>query len=44
MALTLTPERATNEWLFVDSIRTRSPRASIGHTATVQRGRARMEA
>lgn len=39
MALTLTPERATNEWVFVDTVRTRSTNASIGHSATVERGR-----
>ena len=44
MALTVTPERVQNEWLFVDTIRQRSPAASIGHTATVLRGRHRMEA
>ncbi len=39
MALTLTPDRATNDWIFVDTVRQRSTRASIGHTATVLRGR-----
>ena len=39
MALTLTPDRATNEWIFVDTIRERSTKARIGHTATVARGR-----
>lgn len=39
MALTLTPERASNDWVFVDTIRTRSLAASVGHTAVVQRGR-----
>ncbi|MCW3837193.1 alkaline phosphatase D family protein [Sphingomonas canadensis] len=42
MALTLTPERATNHWLFVDTVLTRNPAASIGHTATVKRGSNRM--
>lgn len=39
MALTITPDRVSNDWLFVDTIRTRNPAASVGHTAGVQRGR-----
>ncbi|WP_033920464.1 alkaline phosphatase D family protein [Sphingomonas sp. 37zxx] len=39
MALSLTPDSATNEWIFVDGVRQRSPAASVGHTATVRRGR-----
>lgn len=39
MALTLTPDRATNEWVFVDTILQRSAKARAGHTATVERGR-----
>jgi len=39
MALTLTPEKASNDWVFVDTIARRSTKASIGHTATVTRGR-----
>lgn len=39
MALTLTPERASNDWLFVDTVLQRSPRASVGHSASVVRGR-----
>lgn len=39
MALTLTPDRATNDWVFVDTILERSLKASIGHRATVLRGR-----
>jgi alkaline phosphatase D len=39
MALTLTPERATNDWVFVDTVRERSAGASVGHSATVTRGR-----
>jgi alkaline phosphatase D len=42
MAVTLTPERASNEWVFVDTITERSARASVGHSAVVQRGRNRM--
>ena len=42
MALSLTPERATNDWVFVDGIRTRGTGARIGHRATVLRGRNRM--
>jgi alkaline phosphatase D len=39
MALTLTPDRATNDWVFVDTILQRSANARTGHTATVERGR-----
>ena len=39
MALTLTPERVTNDWLMSDSVKVRSAGATIGHTATVTRGR-----
>lgn len=39
MALTLEPERATNAWVFVDTVRERSIRATVGHVATVRRGR-----
>ncbi|WP_188056259.1 MULTISPECIES: alkaline phosphatase D family protein [unclassified Sphingosinithalassobacter] len=37
MALTLTPERATNDWVFVDTILQRSLAARVGHSATVLR-------
>jgi len=39
MALTLTPERASNDWVFVDTILKRTTAARVGHTAIVQRGR-----
>ncbi|UZK64899.1 alkaline phosphatase D family protein [Sphingomonas sp. M1-B02] len=39
MALTLTPDRVSNDWVFVDTVRERNPRARVGHTAVVQRGR-----
>ena len=39
MAMTVTPERVSNDWLFVDTVKTRTPRASVGHSATVMRGR-----
>jgi alkaline phosphatase D len=39
MALTLTPERASNDWVFVDTILARTTAARVGHTAIVQRGR-----
>jgi alkaline phosphatase D len=42
MALTLTPDRATNEWVFVDTVRERSAKARAGHSATVVRGRKAM--
>ena len=39
MAMTLTPDSATNDWIMVDTIKTSTPTASIGHSATVRRGR-----
>lgn len=39
MAVTLTPDRVSNDWVFMDTIQERTTRASVGHTATVQRGR-----
>lgn len=42
MALTITPDRVSNDWLFVDTVRRRAPQAAIGHTAIVERGRGKM--
>lgn len=39
MAVTLTPERASSDWVMLDTIRTPAIAASIGHTANVARGR-----
>ena len=39
MAMTLTPSSATNDWIMVDTIKTSTPASSIGHSATVRRGR-----
>ncbi len=39
MATTLTPERASNDWVFMDTITQRTTRGSVGHTAVVTRGR-----
>lgn len=39
MAVTLTPERVSNDYVFMDTILERSLKASVGHTAVVQRGR-----
>lgn len=39
MALTLTPDQVRNEWLFADTIKQRTPAASVGHSAMVRRGR-----
>ena len=39
MAVTLTPERVSNDYVFMDTITQRSMKASVGHTAVVQRGR-----
>jgi alkaline phosphatase D len=38
MALTLTPDRATGEWLSLDSIRARSTRLASRHVMSVRRG------
>lgn len=38
MAMTLTPDTATNDWIMVDTIRQRTTRATVAHTATVARG------
>lgn len=39
MALMLTPEKASNDWVMMDTITQRSLKASVGHTAVVTRGR-----
>jgi alkaline phosphatase D len=39
MALTLTPDQVKNDWVFMDTVTQRSTKASVGHTATVTRGR-----
>ena len=44
MALTITSDRVSNDWLFVDTVKTRTPRATVGHTATVRRGARTMAA
>lgn len=44
MALTIAPDRVTNEWVFVDTVRQRSRNARVGHSATVLRGRRVMSA
>ena len=44
MAMTITPDRVSNDWLFVDTVRTRGAVAQVGHSATVLRGRRRMVA
>jgi alkaline phosphatase D len=44
MALTLTPEKASNDWVMMDTITQRSLKASVGHTAVVSRGRNVMSA
>jgi alkaline phosphatase D len=42
MTLELTPERATNEWLFLDTIRQRSTRIAARHRVTIARGTNRL--
>ncbi len=39
MALTLTPEKVSNDWVFMDTVASSNPAGSVGHTATVTRGR-----
>lgn len=39
MALTITPDRVSNDWLFVDTIKQRNSAARIGHSTSVTRGR-----
>lgn len=39
MALTLTPDRVVNDWVMVDTVKTPSAKASVGHSATITRGR-----
>ncbi|MBB4101013.1 alkaline phosphatase D family protein [Sphingomonas kyeonggiensis] len=39
MALTLTPEKASNDWVMMDTITQRTLKASVGHTVVVTRGR-----
>jgi alkaline phosphatase D len=39
MALTITPEKVSNDWLFVDTIRAKSSNAVVGYSTTVTRGR-----
>lgn len=43
MALTLTPEAATNEWLFLDTVRDRSTRLAGVNRIRVTAGRRRLE-
>ena len=39
MALTITADRVTNDWIMLDTIKQRSLGVTIGHRATVMRGR-----
>jgi alkaline phosphatase D len=42
MVTTLTPDTATNEWVFMKTIRTRGTQTGPSHKATVRRGTNRM--
>lgn len=42
MALTVTADAVTNEWIMLDTIRERSIAATVGHRATVRAGAHRM--
>ena len=39
MALTIAADRVTNDWIMVDTVKRRGTTATVGHTATVARGR-----
>jgi alkaline phosphatase D len=39
MAVTLTPDRASCDWVMLDTVTASNPAAKVGHTATVARGR-----
>ncbi|VVT13867.1 Alkaline phosphatase D [Sphingomonas sp. EC-HK361] len=39
MAMTIAADRVTNDWVMADTVKTRTPRAKVGHSATVLRGR-----
>lgn len=39
MAMTITADRATNEWIRADMIKRRCPGSAIGHRAIVMHGR-----
>ncbi|MDG5488932.1 alkaline phosphatase D family protein [Sphingomonas sp. BGYR3] len=39
MKLTLNSDSVRNDWVFMDTIRDRSPKGRVGHSATVARGR-----
>ncbi|MGH6615565.1 alkaline phosphatase D family protein [Sphingomonas sp.] len=39
MAMTLTPDRVSNDWVMVDSVKIQSAGGVIGHSTTVARGR-----
>ncbi len=39
MAMTVAADRVSNDWIMVDTIKTRSPRAVVAHHASVRRGR-----
>ncbi|WP_174291487.1 alkaline phosphatase D family protein [Sphingomonas bacterium] len=39
MAMTVAADRVSNDWIMVDTIKTRTPRATIAHSAAMLRGR-----
>ncbi|HEX7656048.1 MAG TPA: alkaline phosphatase D family protein [Sphingomonas sp.] len=44
MVTTITPDRVSNDWVMLDTIKARSLAARVGHSATVERGRRVMAA
>ena len=39
MALTIAPDRVTNDWVMVDTVKAKTTKASVTHSASVARGR-----
>ncbi len=39
MAMTITPTKVSNDWVMVDTVKTPSMAATVGHSTTVMRGR-----
>ena len=39
MALTIAADRVSNDWIMVDTVKQRTPRGRVGHSATVMRDR-----
>lgn len=42
MAMTVAADRVSNDWIMVDTVKARTPRASVGHSVAVRPGRRRI--